>query len=83
MSDEIVVKLAMGKLPTEDEINYALFEICDRVHASCDDDCPVYKLNGHQVPRCSEEEHYGGCLCFKDGVAMQKFIAEHMSQEGG
>lgn len=62
-------------LPDDKELASHLFTICDRVHASCDDDCPVYRANGSQVPDTANDfDKNRGCDCFKDGKAMLKFL---------
>ncbi len=52
------------------EIQTELYEICDRVHSSCYNDCPVYDINGGPLDPTGED----GCTCFKDGKAMYDFI---------
>lgn len=74
MSD-LVVKLAKGEKITDREIANELYEICDSVHSSCDSGCPVYSLNGNQVPdKAKNFKVNRGCDCFKNGTAMLKFI---------
>ena len=53
-----------------------LYDICDKVHAACDDECPVYKLNGHKVldPDNKSFRENRGCDCFKNGRKMREFI---------
>ena len=63
-------KMAAKKVPDED-IEYELYEVCDRTHASCDEDCPVYEKNGSQVPWNAD---LSNCRCFKDGKAMLAFL---------
>ncbi len=58
-----------------DGIKNELYEICDSVHASCDDNCPIYRLNGDKIP--NRKRARGGCDCFKNGQAMLDFILEH------
>lgn len=48
-----------------------LYDTCDSVHASCDDSCPVYYKNNHQV---LFNEDKSNCLCFKDGKKMLNFL---------
>lgn len=47
----------------------ALYDVCDNVHAACDEECPVYAANGGVV-----DDGRGGCRCFKDGKAMLAFL---------
>lgn len=52
-------------------IEAELYDICDRVHSSCDQDCPVYDINCGIVDSTTSQ---GRCACFKDGTEMLKFI---------
>jgi hypothetical protein len=65
-----------GKLPTDDEIAADLYDICDRVHASCDSDCPVYERLGHALNAHRQFVDNQGCDAFKAGSVMLKFIRE-------
>jgi hypothetical protein len=67
---------AVAKEAIEDrDIEYALFEICDREHSSCNDECPVYEKNRGPVnPHRSSSAGRRGCDCFKNGPAMLKFL---------
>ena len=48
------------------------------MHSSCDSECPVYFLNGNEVPDTAKDfEVNRGCDCFKSGSAMLKFIREN------
>lgn len=64
--NELLNKLIFGRPVDENDIDKALFEICDNVHSSCGYECPVYRL----LP--SKE----GCACFKNGARMRKLIKE-------
>jgi hypothetical protein len=81
--DSLLKKLIAKTAISKKDIEEALCNICDRVHATCDDECPVYALNGSKVPECSDKVHYGGCLTFKDGKAMLKFINTHRLAPNG
>lgn len=60
----IISKLIKKEEISDEDIVKALHDICDREHASCNDDCPVYeKLQDYRL-----------CDCFKDGKAMLKFL---------
>ena len=55
-----------------------LYNICDKVHSSCNDSCLVYKLNDHKVLN-PDNKSFGenrGCDCFKSGRKMRMFIKE-------
>jgi hypothetical protein len=74
---DLIVALATGKKITDVEIASELFEICDRTHSCCDDGCPVYRLNGSQVPDTAKDFKVNrGCDTFKNGTAMLEFIRE-------
>lgn len=68
--DELLVKLACGMIPSKKDVISALHEVCDSVHSSCGNECPVYRLNGG-IPWNKE---FSNCVCFKDGFKMAKFI---------
>jgi len=74
MSIDLIVKLARGETPSEEEIHEAHYDVCDSVHASCGSECPVYYLNGGSVPHLPGEWN---CSCFKSGGKMRKFILTH------
>jgi len=50
-----------------------LYEICDSVHSSCDEKCPVYVANGNEIPWNSDMTC---CVCFKCGKAMLDFLVK-------
>lgn len=53
---------------SEKEIEEALYEVCDEVHSSCCEECPVYSL------MTQEERNNLNCSCFKNGKLMKEFI---------
>jgi len=63
MNKSMLVKLIKGELPTRQEIEQELYDICDRVHASCGVECPAYVVGLR-------------CMCFKNGRAMFNLIKE-------
>jgi hypothetical protein len=65
---------------TQKDIEEALYEMCDREHAGCNPGCLVYRLNGNKIP--NKEGKMSGCDCFKNGVAMLRFI-KVKEKEGG
>ena len=71
----ILRKLIKNEVITEKDLSNALYEICENTHASCDEDCPVYRANGYGVP--NNEKSRWGCDCFKDGFKMLQFLKEH------
>ncbi len=71
----LLKKLIKGETITEDDIANELYEICDRVHATCDDECPVFNLNDGEVPDTAKDFYVNrGCDTFKNGQAMLNFI---------
>lgn len=72
---DLILKLAKGETITDADLAYELYEICDRVHSSCDSECPVYHLNGNKVPDTANDFKVNrGCDCFKSGKNMLSFI---------
>ena len=69
--ETFIEKIVLGK-ETEEDIWTELYEICDREHSNCNNNCPVYRLNGSQIP--NTEKSKCGCDCFKNGDAMMSFI---------
>lgn len=79
---DLILKLAKGEKITDEDIEYELYQICDRVHSSCDYECPVYLLNGEQVPDTAHNFNVNrGCDCFKSGKKMLAFIRTKKPQE--
>jgi hypothetical protein len=75
--EDLLLKLALGQKISDEDIANGLYEICDSVHSSCGSDCPVYCLNGNEVPDIAKDFNANrGCDCFKNGSAMLKFIRE-------
>ncbi len=64
---------------TSDQVfETCLVNLCEKVHADCNDSCPVYKINGNKIPfnppgTC--------CMCFKNGSAMSKFLTQRFRHE--
>ena len=67
-------KAIAGEAITDTDIEEELYEVCDRVHSSCDSECPVYKKNGGPVNSHRPFKENRGCDCFKSGKAMLAFI---------
>lgn len=62
-------------LISDNDLISELFEICDVEHASCTDNCPVYKVNGSRIPWGPDMDGEGEiCICFKSGKAMLDFL---------
>ena len=72
---DLILKLINGEPITDADLENELYEICDRVHSGCNSDCPVYRLNGNEVPDTAKNfEVNRGCDCFKSGSDMLSFI---------
>lgn len=72
---DLILKLAKGETITDADLEYELYEICDRVHSSCNSECPVYQVNGNKVPDTANDFKVNrGCDCFKSGKNMLSFI---------
>lgn len=72
---DLLLKLAKGENITDADLENELYEVCDRIHSSCDSDCPVYSLNGNSVPDTAKDFNVNrGCDCFKNGKKMLEFI---------
>jgi hypothetical protein len=75
MNEEVLDKMIRGKPVTDADIAEILTDICDREHSSCNDECPVYKANGHAAPSSDKPfKSNRGCDCFKNGAAMLRFL---------
>ena len=74
---DILIKLATGKKIGDTDIANALYDVCETEHSSCNDNCPVYFLNGSRAP--GNEKPFNtnrGCDCFKNGQSMLNFIRQ-------
>ena len=80
---ELIEKLVLGIEPSRDEIQHELYEICSFVHSNCDDECPVYRLNGSKPVNPNKPFAVNrGCDCFKDGREMYIFIKNAYKKAG-
>jgi hypothetical protein len=68
----LILRLIAGEAISDADIDDALYEICEREHSSCNNDCPVYCLLC-LLPRRHDLVN-GVCPCFKNGTEMRKFI---------
>ncbi len=72
---DLILKLLKGEKIADTDLEQELYEICDRVHSSCDYECPVYRLNDNKVPDTANDFKINrGCDCFKSGKNMLAFI---------
>jgi hypothetical protein len=59
---------------TSEGVDERLEDICEEVHSSCNNRCPVFEVN-HEVPDSMHNfKKNRGCDCFKDGKAMRLFL---------
>ena len=70
----LLMKLIKQEKITNEELSDELYDICERVHSSCDSDCPVYELNGNKAPNSESYGEITGCDTFKSGRKMLYFI---------
>ena len=66
---ETILEKLIAKQPiTDGDIAIELYEVCDRVHASCNNECPVFKKNGGKAVGADKPFKVNrGCDCFKNG----------------
>jgi hypothetical protein len=74
----IILKLIAGEVVSELDVEDALYEMCDREHASCSSACLVYKFNGNKIPDLLGTSC--GCDCFKSGYTMLNFIKNRLKE---
>ena len=67
---QLITKIILGFSIENEDITQELYNICDREHASCNNDCPVFAVGG-EVPLNADGRN---CSCFKDGIQMRDFI---------
>lgn len=68
--NKILEKLINDEIITDADIADDLYDVCDRVHATCDSECPVFAVKG-KVPWNGDRSN---CRCFKDGLKMLNFL---------
>ncbi len=68
----IIQKLIKGEMPTDQELENYLWEICDKVHSSCDNRCPIYKAMDGETTRDED----GNCYFFRSGSEMLKYLRQ-------
>ena len=71
--NKILEKLILKEPVTEHDIEEELYDVCDRVHATCYRECPVFAVN-NEIPWNKEKSN---CRCFKDGEKMLAFIRSY------
>lgn len=75
LSAKAVLEYGRNEKISDETLSNELYEICDRVHSSCNSDCPVYKINGNEVPDTANNfSENRGCDCFKSGKSMLDFL---------
>jgi len=95
MERELLLRMIEGTPPTDKELAEALYEMCDAIHASCDDDCIMLShgfvvCDGKRAKMIAvdKEDAVGyeynefdeGCPFFKDGERMLKAIRRRMAK---
>jgi len=70
--NEFTYSLARNECPDQQDLYNALYEVCDNVHASCNPECPVYRLMNKKEREASE------CPFHKDGEGMYNFIKKKL-----
>ncbi len=76
---DLVLMIARGEKITDKDLYNEFYNICDRVHSGCNNECPVYKLNGGKaVGEDKDFEENRGCDCFKNGKEMLKFVKKQL-----
>ena len=58
----------------EDSIEETLYDICENVHARCNNNCPVFEKFGEAPGNKKPFEVNRGCDCFKNGKKMLKLL---------
>jgi hypothetical protein len=62
----LLLKAAIEKRPiTDNALADALYEICDREHATCNNECPVYE---------KAKGFHSSCPYHKRGMAMLRYL---------
>ena len=67
---DLLLKLIDGEKVTKEDIELALYEMCDNVHSSCGSDCIVY----NEVLTEEQRNKPGGCPFFKNAGAMYEAL---------
>lgn len=64
----VIIRSILG-LPISAKLFEAdLLDICEATHSSCNEDCPVFLINGCEVSDSANDFKVNhGCDCFKDG----------------
>jgi len=79
---DLVLLVVRGQKITDKDLANEFYEVCESVHASCDSECPVYRLNGNKVPDTANDfKANRGCDCFKNGTAMLKFTRKKLKAQ--
>ena len=68
--NKLLKKLIVKEKVTDRNIADVLYEICEREHSSCSEECPVFEEYG-EIPWNKTGEN---CKCFKDGKKMLEFL---------
>lgn len=69
----LIQKLVDKEAINDKDLQEELYKICCDIHASCNENCPVYEKNG-DIPWGEDKNNRTNCICFKDGKKMLKFL---------
>ena len=70
----LFMQVVNGAKVTDDILEKALYEICNNEHATCSNECPVYRKMGGVVGGDKPFHINRGCDCFKSGKNMLIFL---------
>ena len=68
---DLTIKLIKGEPITDEDIANELCEICEREHASCNSDCPLYE----------ETKDKPNCIYCKNGKMMLKYLRKKLTSK--
>jgi hypothetical protein len=72
----IAMKLIEGKKITDEDLAQELYEICEKEHSGCNDDCPI-----HAKVLSDKEKKDSSCPYFKNGVKMLEALYQLTRRE--
>ena len=72
--NELLSRAIRGKTITDNVIEDTLEGICEDVHATCNNACPIYEKYGKAPGNDKPFKVNRGCDCFKNGKKMLTMI---------
>lgn len=66
--NDIIMKIIKNKVIVDEDLEKALYGICNREHAYCNENCPIYALG------LMDKANGGFCAYFKKGAVMLKAL---------